>query len=106
MPERRTPLRRTGWVNPFGRKARREQEALQYFRIVVHARRWCEANVPGVCPPGLHDGHHAHHVWPEDRDAGLHNPARGLLVCAPAHSWIHTHPVAAAERGLLRPDRR
>lgn len=95
-----------------GRKAKREEEALARFRRDLQNRSggWCEAverrAVDGdpVCSVFAHAGEHAHHVWPEDRDAGIHEADRGLYLCARAHAWAHAHPWEAALAGLLRPD--
>lgn len=109
LPPRRTPIaattrflpRRRTPIPKIGRKARREAEALAAFRFAVRSRAWCEGNTP-ACPYGPHPGAHAHHRWPEDRDAGRHDPARGLYLCAPGHAWVHANPREAGIRGLLR----
>lgn len=70
-------------------------------------RAWCQATwlrhdgLP-VCLPDRHEGHDAHHRWPEDRRVNRHDPDRVLLLCRKAHDWAHAHPAAAAELGLLR----
>ena len=126
-PKRKTPLRADpaqtrDWQDrsrrrlpPTGRKAKREQSELDTFRAEVKARAqgWCEAQTVGaltttmaveVCGTSFrHPGRHCHHVWPEDRDRGVHDPDRGLFLCAAAHGWAHTHPEQAAMLGLLRP---
>lgn len=95
-----------------GRAAARSRAALDSARDVVRERLVCEAArltdptnaARWVCDtPGPHRGAHAHHVWPEDRDGGVHDPERMLWLCADAHRWVHEHPAAAAELGLLRP---
>lgn len=85
-----------------GRKARREAPDIASFRAAVKYRAggWCETPTP-ACPPGRHEGAHAHHVWPSDRDRGIHDPARGLYVCFAAHRWIHAHTGAAQAHGWL-----
>jgi hypothetical protein len=108
LPKRKAPLRATG------RKATRERKALDAFKAAVHARRWCEAQgllrgegyLRGkqVCSASLHIGEHAHHVWPEDRRTGKHDPDRGLLLCYVAHSYAHDFPADAKRLGLLRPE--
>ena len=111
--ERRQPLKRTELkrgtsrlkrtrLKPTGRKAAREAEAQAEFRAEVRrrARGLCEGATP-ACPPGPHDGHHAHHVFPSDRDRGVHDPERGKLLCAPGHTWTHANPAEAERRGLL-----
>lgn len=100
---KRTPLRRKTPLRQVGRKAHREQPDLDAFRAAVHARRWCEAGPP-ACLYYRHEGHHAHHICPADRDRGLHDPERGLLLCAEAHRWVHGNPAAAGRRGWLLRD--
>lgn len=122
----RTPLRRTRLKQGKGTKAVREQPDIASFRERLQERSGGECEAQGVlywmtiaggemspsdqlllvC--GTHDRHHGahpHHVWPEDRDAGIHDPERGLWLCARSHAWAHDHPALAAEFGLLRPTR-
>lgn len=104
-PRRRTPLRATG------SKADRERADLQLFRDVLRDRVWCDAigiidadtKLPVCGTFGRHVGEHAHHVWPEDRDCGVHDPGRGKWLCAAAHRWTHANPAKAAVARLLRP---
>lgn len=103
---KRSPLRSVG------AKAKRERPALDAAREVVRERRWCEAGWitdlrtgTAVCGGRrvAHEGAHVHHVWPEDRDRGVHDPDRMLYLCPTSHAWAHANPSAAAEVGLLRP---
>lgn len=123
MIRRRAPLKRTplasptrdqlaAWqrkprkpVNRLGRKARREQSAWVLCRTIVLTRSGglCEANLTGVCPRWKHGATAVHHVWPEDRDKGLHDPSRCLHLCDLSHRWAHENPAKAKEAGLLRP---
>lgn len=86
-----------------GRKALREEGDLDAFRAAVARRSGgrCELAAP-ACDDAPHPAAHAHHVWPEDRDRGVHDPDRGLHVCAAGHRYVHEHPAMAAERGWLR----
>ena len=105
---KRTPLRRVG------AKARRERPALTAAREIVRARFYCEAaqlrdRVTGepVCGGPFHREHRgvwAHHMWPEDRDRGQHDPERMLYLCHHAHRWTHDHPALASQLGLMRPE--
>ncbi len=100
-PNARRPLRRTG------AKTRRESQALVRARRFVQERSagLCEARHLGICGPWVqHLGAHAHHVWPEDRDRGVHDPARMRWLCPEAHRWTHANPARAKELGLLRPE--
>lgn len=94
-----------------GRKRIREQVALDAFRLEVkeRARGQCEATAlfaPDggyVCDGRLHPGTQAHHVFPSDRDRGVHDADRGRWLCDVAHSFVHSHPDVARTLGLLRP---
>lgn len=119
---RRTPLKRPTLeqvrafqqrarkpIRKRGRKARREAGSIRAFAAALRARSggWCEAfdlTHPTICGPARHNGHHPHHVWPEDHDRGVHDPLRGAWLCTTAHNWAHANPTAAAIAGLLRPE--
>lgn len=112
--KQRTPIARTGRPNPRGAKAEREQPALDAFRDALEqrSRGWCEAadvRDPETGNPicGIlyrHTGTDAHHLFPEDRDRGVHDPARGKFICRWSHLWSHDFPAAAKKVGLLRPE--
>lgn len=97
--QRKTPLR------SMGRKQLRERDALNGFRRVIWERSggMCEAHTP-ACAPGAHVGGHCHHLAPSDRDKGLHNPDRGLMVCPTGHAFIHNEPALSYEMGWLLRD--
>lgn len=101
----------------------REAPALAAFNTAVEARAggMCEApwyvviekgmaarviDVPHTCSQAFarHPGISAHHVWPEDRDCGRHDPDRGLWICRAAHRWAHDNPADAKLVGILRPE--
>jgi hypothetical protein len=126
LPPRRKPLKRSPITKRVGRKREREAEAWAECKAVVAARSrgWCEAwdvvasdgTVDGElamiawasegCSRGLHAAHDPHHVWPEDRDVGRHDPDRVLDLCRRAHDWTHHNPKHASKLGLLRPERK
>lgn len=85
-----------------GAKSKREQPALAAFRLALHLRSggFCEARTP-ACPPGRHEGTDAHHCAPSDRDAGRHDPERGLLLCRPGHNYVHATPAESYAAGWL-----
>jgi hypothetical protein len=109
------PIKRRSPLARFGRKAKREAADLERFRVELRRRSggWCEAQklnrppdyIVPVCIPYRHNGTQAHHVQPEDRDRGKHDPNRGLWICHVAHDWAHANPQDAKVVGLLRPDR-
>lgn len=103
----RKPIGRNVQPARVGRKAKREEAAWQLCKAIVLARSggYCEANIVGVCPRWKHGGTQTHHLHPQDRDKGLHDPARCIRVCSFAHpGWIHGNPKEAKKLGLLRPD--
>lgn len=101
-----------------GKKALRTAGDERAFRSALQHRSmgYCEATervanladfrvVHTVCGTGiLHAGTDPHHLWPEDRRRGLHDPERGVWLCRRAHEWVHANPRRARELGLLRPD--
>ena len=102
---KRTPLKRRTPLRSRGRKAHREWDAIAAFRVAIHVRSggYCEARTPS-CKPGPHEGTDCHHRWPSDRDKGLHDPSRGVLLCGPAHLYVHGNPSIARMDGLLMRD--
>lgn len=49
-----------------------------------------------------HDGPvEAHHILPSGR-GGRDELDNGIALCKRAHMWVHAHPAAAYELGLLR----
>lgn len=94
-----------------GRKYEQEQADLTAFRLEVEGRAGglCDARFVVkdeggyVCAGSKHAGEHAHHLFPEDRDCGVHDADRALWLCPEAHRWIHDNPAAAQKLDLLRP---
>lgn len=104
---RRTPIKRSrSPLAKVGRKAKRERAAVDRFRRAVKAQAagQCEGYIHEICADYPHLGSQAHHIWPEDRDAGRHEPSRGAWLCPGAHRWVHDHSNSAAHMGLLRPE--
>ena len=95
MPQRRTPLRSRG------RKVEREQPALAAMKLGVHLRSggMCEVRTPS-CRVGPHEGSDVHHRLMRSQ-GGSHDPENGLLVCPPAHIYIHANPGESYQRGWL-----
>lgn len=120
------PIARSRIKRRKGTKAGRETPALDAFRFAVFERAngYCEVMVVGntdrpfpfydritrddrlrICgKDGPHRGDNAHHVWPEDRDEGRHEPERGLWLCFTAHNWVHAHPGELLPDGTVTPD--
>lgn len=108
LPKRKKPIRR------FGKKAEREREALAQMHADLRDRSkgLCEMttlipNAPDVRQElcgvlGPHTGHDAHHLWPSDRDRGVHSAKRALWLCHYSHMRIHANPKLAESYGLLR----
>jgi hypothetical protein len=108
-PLRADPAKVRAWqqrsrkpIAAVGRKTTREADALDAFRAGVQGRSGgrCELGAP-ACDPDPHGGGAAHHVWPSDRDRGVHDPERGLWACWQGHAWVHDHPTEAERRGWL-----
>ena len=94
-------------VNAWRRRSKRltskpkPSSELAQARIAVQRRSGglCEADTPD-CPPGPHEGVHAHHKRLRSQGGG-HDPALMVWVCSVAHSWIHSHPMQAHAFGLI-----
>lgn len=84
-----TPAKRTN--SPISPTARAE--------VRQRSRGLCEASTPD-CPPGPHAGNQHHHVVPRGR-GGKNTSANLLWLCPDAHGWVHDHPAAARDAGLL-----
>lgn len=100
--ERRTPLKRTGRLASVGQRKARTLTAERQFRqqVRINAGGLCQIHSP-ACPPGRHEGHHAHHLCTADRRSGVHDPARGLLACDAGHRYLHANPAEAYAAGWL-----
>lgn len=104
-------------IAKIGAKAKREAVALNAFRgaLVDRSHGFCEGPravflddgeviiVPHAAR-GRHHGCDPHHLWPEDRDRGVHDPARGMWLCRPAHNFTDDEPALAHRAGMLRPE--
>ena len=124
MIQRRTPIARsTKPIRKRGKKAKAESASWLECKEAVRNRSSgaCEvfdvvsayrpnlADVVNwqreVCDgEGWHEASDVHHVWPEDRDLGRHDPDRMLGLCRHAHDWVHGHPELAKQLHLMRPD--
>lgn len=88
-----------------GRRGKRLEAAWVTCKLAVRERSggFCEANIEGVCQRGLHSADDTHHVWPEDRAAGVHDPLRCLHLCRRAHDWCDAEYTKARRAGVIRP---
>lgn len=82
MPRRRAPLRARG----SGRARPAEPLA-----------DWCEAAIDGVCTGRAE---HRHHVRRRSQGGG-DDAANTRDLCGRCHEWVHAHPAASYELGLL-----
>lgn len=103
-------------ISKVGRRKRasRSDEREMKRQLVERSDGFCEATrrlcdqfghptAISVCGTAiLHPGTDPHHVWPEDRDRGVHDPSRALLLCRHAHDYAHANPAIAKTFGLLR----
>jgi hypothetical protein len=116
-PLRVDPLKIRAWqdrsrrpIPKVGAKTKRERPALDAARVVVKGRTWCQAHtlldahgVPICGTLCVHQGSDPHHMWPEDRDCGIHDPRRMLLLCRTSHDWADAHMTDAKTLGIIRP---
>jgi hypothetical protein len=96
---KRTPISRKSSLKPVS--AKRNSSMADYKRakkeIMQRSNGACEARVPGVCTGGAE---HAHHKRRRSK-GGKDEAANLIAVCFHCHEWIHTHPGAAVDAGLL-----
>lgn len=95
------PPRRKTRLNQVGAKARREAPSLAELRRAVRERAGglCELATP-ECPPGPHEGHHAHHRRLRSQGGG-HGVENGLWCCFRGHRWAHDNPEVSYGMGWL-----
>jgi hypothetical protein len=81
--------------------AKRRKRMAVYARsrqeVADRAQGRCEARVDGICT-GRHE--HTHHVRLRAQ-GGSDDPSNLVAACHRCHDWIHKHPKAAGELGLI-----
>ena len=82
------------------RAARLLERAECRARVYERAHGLCEA-----CPR-LHDGPirravDTHEPLSRARGGDPYDPEQCIAICRPCHTWVHAHPEAATELGLL-----
>lgn len=86
-----------------GRSAKKaaldEVRAGVLLELIAERGNGCEAGIEEVCRHVANDGHE---VLTRGRGGSPTDKTNIRLVCRQCHDWIHTHPVEATERGLLR----
>ncbi len=99
------PIARGKVPKRIGRRGLRLEASWRKCKAKVKLRSggFCEGNIAGVCPPWQHGASDVHHVWPEDRASGRHNPSRCLHLCRTVHDWCDAEPDLARDAGILRP---
>lgn len=87
-------------ISPYSQKHRAKVAAYRKAREAVQERSEgrCEARAFGGCTG---TGEQAHHVLRRSQ-GGTDTPGNLLWLCAFCHGWVHEHPKAAEEKGLLR----
>ena len=103
----RMPIGRRAVPKKVGRRGKRLEASWQACRAQVISRSGgsCEGpDLPGIHPTYPHGASDVHHVWPEDRAAGVHDPERCLHLCRPIHAFVDDEPREAHALGLLRPE--
>ena len=97
---KRSPLRRNTPLRQRSEKRAKRDEAYADSRFVVmgRAKGRCEAVVADGC---RRYGTDAHHVQRRSQ-GGTDDPSNLLWLCRDCHAWVHAHPAAARDRGLLK----
>ena len=110
---RRTPLHRGGWLarrtplrSVSAKRAKVQQQRRTMVREELARRELCEAGAMirfggyrSLCAGLAVD---LHEPLTRARGGSILDPANTVAVCRSCHDWIHDHPKAAAEVGLLR----
>ncbi len=106
-PERRTPLKRSGRLNPMSNKRKAElgvrkrvreevQERDAYKCVAKHlvpeVECWGPLDVDEICPRG--------------RGGDWLDPDNCQVLCRAHHDWKHLHPADATSLGLTRSNRK
>lgn len=110
--KRKTPLKRTGRLNPIGKKGRRDRlemaAAEKFMGPPICALGHMERDNP-IFPP-VHQCQDdftgrwlvRHHIWPRDLGGG-NEPENLMWLCNAAHHWVHEVDwKRARELGLLK----
>jgi hypothetical protein len=104
--KRGAPLKRTGRLNPVGKKALKDRTELARVRVGVLARG-CEFHLAfqsvRLLPPTIRcwGALAVHHIRPRSDD-GSNRVENLACLCAAHHDWVHNgDPVTARRVGLL-----
>ncbi len=99
--KRRTPLRSVS-----AKRAKVQRQRQMMVRKELARRELCEAGAMiqfgghrSLCAGLAVD---LHEPLTRARGGSILDPVNTVAVCRSCHDWIHTHPKAAAEVGLLR----
>lgn len=102
---RRTPLKRSGKLNPIGKKGRRDRDEMaevkaELLQLVPWVCEWT-----GTAPDYGDDCQkkidlHMHHRHRRSQ-GGTNTVANILLLCPAHHQWVHDHPEASRRAGYL-----
>lgn len=88
-------MKRSGRLRPVAiRKIAQVAERRAFVRQILQERLWCEA-----CDRRL--SQHVHEIKTRARGGSILDPANVLALCSRCHRWVHDHPEAAYDRGLL-----
>lgn len=101
------PLERKTRLAPVSKRRRQVQrQRVEMVKTELAKRELCEAGTMIY-----HGGHHnrceglsveLHEPLTRARGGSILEPANTVAVCRCCHDWIHNHPTAATELGLLR----
>jgi len=97
---KRTPLKRTGRINPVSKRRRARDAAYPSSRTAIYERAggMCEARCSTWCAGG---GHQVHHIAGRD-GPDPHRLDNLELVCRPCHDFIHSNVEWAYANGHVR----
>jgi len=81
------------------RRSKRRILRAEMAQKIRAGRRFCEARVSPKCS-GRPD--HVHEVLTRARGGDPADPENVKVVCFWCHEWIHSFPLEAVEKGLLK----
>lgn len=101
-----TPLRRTPIRKQSAKRAKEQRLRSAFVKDIMERRLRCEA---GLLIVRNHPEHRCqitpvdvHEPLTRARGGSILDPDNALAVCRACHDWIHQHPAAAKDIGLLR----
>jgi len=98
--KRKTPLRRSGSLNPVSKKrAKTNTKRRAFVKEELDKRQFCEARIPEVCTRYSTELHE-----PILRSLGgsILDVENSVAICRMCHRWVHDNVGEAKKLGLIK----